>query len=378
MNITYLDYAATTPVDPRVIEKMLTMLGPDANFGNPASRTHLYGWVAEESVETARKQVADLLHADPREIVFTSGATESDNLAIKGIAEQHPGGHIITNAIEHKAVLDPCAHLESQGFDVTYVPPLADGRADIDAIKAAVKANTCLISVMHANNETGVINDITDLASFCREKDIVCHTDAAQTTGKLTLNTQATLVDLISVSAHKLYGPKGVGILYVRRRPGLKLSAQIHGGGHEQGRRSGTLASHQIVGLGEACAIAQQDMDEDNARISALRDTLWNGINELDGVHINGTAERLPGHLNVAFEGINGDVLISAFSQLAVSSGSACNSASMAPSFVLKAMGLDDQLAHASIRFSLGRFTTEAEINDAIAQIQTIVCRLRK
>lgn len=378
MNITYLDYAATTPVDPRVIEKMLTMLGPDANFGNPASRTHLYGWVAEESVETARKQVADLLHADPREIVFTSGATESDNLAIKGIAEQHPGGHIITNVIEHKAVLDPCAHLESQGFDVTYVPPLADGRADIDAIKAAVKANTCLISVMHANNETGVINDITDLASFCREKDIVCHTDAAQTTGKLTLNTQATLVDLISVSAHKLYGPKGVGILYVRRRPGLKLSAQIHGGGHEQGRRSGTLASHQIVGLGEACAIAQQDMDEDNARISALRDTLWNGINELDGVHINGTAERLPGHLNVAFEGINGDVLISAFSQLAVSSGSACNSASMAPSFVLKAMGLDDQLAHASIRFSLGRFTTEAEINDAIAQIQTIVCRLRK
>lgn len=377
MKVIYLDNAATTPVDPRVIEKMVAMLGPDGTFGNPASRSHVYGWLAEEAVENARHQVADLLHADPREIVFTSGATESDNLAIKGVAERHPGGHIITSAIEHKAVLDTCHSLEQQGHPVTYVAPLPDGRAHLDAIMAAVQGNTCLISVMHANNETGVINELVELGHFCREHGITLHTDAAQTTGKLALDTTTLPVDLISISAHKLYGPKGAGVLYVRRRPGLELAAQMHGGGHERGLRSGTLASHQIVGLGEACAIAMTEQTTDNARIAALRDRLWQGMQELGDVSLNGTAARLPGHLNVAFAGVKGELLLTALGQIAVSSGSACNSATMAPSYVLKAMGLTDTLAHASLRFSLGRFTTDADIDTALSHLLPVIRRLR-
>ena len=379
MKPIYLDYAATTPVDPRVVEKMLAMLGPDATFGNPASRSHLYGWLAEEAVENARRQIADLLGADPREIVFTSGATESNNLAIKGVAAGHPGGHIVTSAIEHKAVLDPCHWLQNQGHDVTVVPPLADGRADLDAIVAALRADTCLVSVMHANNETGVINDIATLADICQQRGIALHTDAAQSAGKLPLDTRQLKADLISVSAHKLYGPKGMGVLYVRRRPGLELAPLIHGGGHERGLRSGTLASHQIVGMGAACALAAQEKEADNARITTLRERLWQGLSEaLDDIHINGAGtERLPGHLNVAFGGVKGDLLLGALGQLAVSTGSACNSASMAPSYVLKAMGLSDELAHASLRFSLGRFTTAAEVDAAIEQVVAVVRHLR-
>ena len=379
MKPVYLDHAATTPVDPRVIQKMLTLLGPDGTFGNPASRSHLYGWLAEEAVETARRQVADLLHADPREIVFTSGATESNNLAIKGVAANHPGGHIITSSIEHKAVLDPCHWLQQQGHSVTFVPPLANGQADIDAILASIQPDTCLMSVMHANNETGVINPIAPLADACAQKGIVFHTDAAQTTGKLALDTSTLKADLISLSAHKIYGPKGIGALYVRRRPGFTLEAQIHGGGHERGMRSGTLASHQIAGLGEACAIAANEGNSDNQRITQLRDQLWQGISsQLTDVRINGAnSERLPGHLNVAFGGVKGDILLTALSGLAVSTGSACNSASMKASYVLSAMGLPDDLAHASIRFSLGRFTTHTDIDTAINEVVTTVKRLR-
>jgi cysteine desulfurase len=379
MKQIYLDYAATTPVDPRVIDKMVCMLGPEGNFGNPASRSHLYGWLAEEAVERARQQVADLLHADLREIIFTSGATESDNLAIKGVAAMYPGSHVVTSAIEHKAVIDPCRWLEQQGYSVTFVPPLADGRIDLDALMAATRDNTCLMSIMHANNETGVVNDIAQLANFCRERDIVFHTDAAQTTGKLSLDTRTLQADLISISAHKIYGPKGMGALYVRRRAGLELAAQIHGGGHERGLRSGTLASHQIVGLGEACVLAAAEMEVDNTRISKLRDKLWQGLHsQLDDVQINGDGtERLPGHLNLAFGGVKGDLLLGALSGLAVSTGSACNSASMAPSYVLKAMGLNDQLAHASLRFSIGRFTTETEVDTAIKQVVSAVTSLR-
>lgn len=380
MNVIYLDYAATTPVDPRVVEKMLTMLGPNATFGNPASRSHLYGWLAEEAVEHARRQIADLLHADPREIIFTSGATEANNLAIKGVAARHPGGHIITSSIEHKAVLDPCHHLEQLGHQITYVPPLADGRVDVAAMLAAITSDTCLVSVMHANNETGVINDIATIASACHERGIVLHTDAAQTTGKLPLDTRHLLADLISVSAHKLYGPKGMGVLYVRRRAGLELAPQIHGGGHERGLRSGTLASHQIVGMGEACALAAADMAADTTRIHDLRERLWRGLSaQLDGISINGAgSERLPGHLNIAFAGVKGDLLLGALGQLAVSTGSACNSASMAPSYVLQAMGLSDDLAHASLRFSLGRFTTVAEIDQTIELVSAAVTGLRR
>lgn len=379
MKPIYLDNAATTPVDPRVVQKMLGLLGPDAEFGNPASRSHLYGWLAEEAVENARRQIADLIHADPREIVFTSGATESNNLAIKGIAANYPQGHIIVNAIEHKAVLDPCHWLEQQGHAVTYVAPLANGQADIDTIINSIQPDTCLMSVMHANNETGVINDIQRLADICVEKNIVFHTDAAQTTGKLEINTQTLKADLISISAHKIYGPKGIGALYVRRRPGLNVEAQIHGGGHERGMRSGTLASHQIVGLGEACAIAAAEHEADNQRIAQLRDTLWQGISsQLDNIAINGAGtQRLPGHLNVAFGDVKGDILLSALTGLAVSTGSACNSANMKASYVLKAMGLNDDLAHASIRFSLGRFTTQEEVDKAIDEVVRVVKQLR-
>jgi len=375
----YLDYAATTPVDPRVVEVMVRHLGPDAVFGNPASRSHLYGWLAEEAVENARRQVADALHADPREIVWTSGATEADNLAVKGVVEQHGGGHVITSMTEHKAILDPCHWLERQGLaQVTYLPPAADGRIDPADVKAALRHDTVLVSIMHANNETGVINDIRTIGALCREAGVLFHSDAVQTAGKLPLDVRDLPVDLLSLSAHKIYGPKGVGALYVRRHPDVRVAAQIHGGGHERNMRSGTLATHQIVGLGEALAIAVAQCDEEQNRIAGLRDHLWQAIAPLDGVHLNGDgAPRLAGHLNVAFEGINGEMLLTALSEVAVSTGSACTSASLEPSYVLKAMGLPDELAHSAIRISLGRFTSEAEVERAVGNIKDAVSRLR-
>ncbi len=375
----YLDYAATTPVDPRVVEAMVRHLGPDAVFGNPASRSHLYGWLAEEAVENARRQVADALHADPREIVWTSGATEADNLAVKGVVEHHGGGHVITSLTEHKAILDPCRWLERQGLaQITYLQPAADGRIDPADVQAALRDDTVLVSIMHANNETGVINDIRAIGALCREAGVLFHSDAVQTTGKLPLDVRDLPVDLLSLSAHKIYGPKGVGALYVRRHPDVRIAAQIHGGGHERNMRSGTLATHQIVGLGEALAIAVAQRDEEQTRIAGLRDRLWQAIEPLGGVHLNGEgAPRLAGHLNVAFEGINGEMLLTALSEVAVSTGSACTSASLEPSYVLKAMGLPDALAHSAIRLSLGRFTSEADVERAVGNIRDAVSRLR-
>lgn len=374
----YLDYAATTPVDPRVVAVMMRYLGPDATFGNPASRSHLYGWLAEEAVENARRQVADVLNADPREIVWTSGATEADNLAIKGVIEQRGGGHVVTSQIEHKAVLDPCGWLERQGHEVTYVAPRADGRVDPADVAAAMREDTVLVSIMHANNETGVINDIHAIGTLCRERGVLFHTDAAQSAGKLPLDVRETPVDLVSLCAHKIYGPKGIGALYVRRHPDVRVAAQIHGGGHERNMRSGTLAAHQIVAMGEALALAAADRDAEQARIGALRDRLWAAIRDLGGVHLNGEgAPRLAGHLNVAFEGIDGEMLLTALTEVAVSTGSACTSASLEPSYVLKAMGLADDLAHGAIRISLGRFTDEASVDRAAHNVTEVVTRLR-
>ncbi|MDX1804503.1 MAG: IscS subfamily cysteine desulfurase [Alcanivorax sp.] len=375
----YLDYAATTPVDPAVADLMIRFLGPEGTFANPASRSHLYGWLAEEAVENARRQVADALNADPREIVWTSGATEANNLALKGVLESRGGGHIITSATEHKAVLDACGWLEKQGHAVTYLTPSADGRIAPQAVAEALRDDTVLVSVMHANNETGVINDIAAMGALCRERDVLFHTDAAQSAGKLALDVRELPVDLVSVCAHKLYGPKGIGALYVRRAPGVKVAAQIHGGGHERGMRSGTLASHQIVGMGEAFALAIRQREQEGARIAALRDRLWAGIAVQGGVSINGgEAPRLPGHLNVAFEGVDGEMLMTALNQVAVSSGSACTSASLEPSYVLRAMGVPDALAHGSIRFSVGRFTAEEDIDRAIEHIGDVLPRLRR
>lgn len=379
MDAPYLDNAATTPVDPRVVESMLTMLGPEATFGNPASSSHVHGASAREAVDHARAQLAGLLNADAREIVFTSGATEADNLALKGVAEQHPGGHIVTSAIEHRAVLDSCEHLQRQGFAVTYVEPLADGCVPVETVQKAIRPDTCLVSVMHANNETGVVNDIAAIAAHCREQGIIFHIDAAQTLGKLALDVQTIPADLISVSAHKMNGPKGVGALYVRRRAGLELAAQIHGGNHEGGLRSGTLPSHQIVGFGTACAIASENMTADNARIRAMRDQLEQALaTHIEGLQINGTADRLPGHLNVAIPGIKSELLLTALApQLAISSGSACTSTSREPSHVLKAMGLPDALAHASVRFSVGRLNTDDDIATAVDRFLTVTARLQ-
>ncbi|MZR63778.1 IscS subfamily cysteine desulfurase [Alcanivorax sp. DP30] len=375
----YLDYAATTPVDPAVVDVMVRHLGPEGTFANPASRSHLYGWLAEEAVENARRQVADVLNADPREIVWTSGATEANNLALKGVIEARGGGHVITGATEHKAVLDACKWLEQQGHAVTYLKPAADGRISPDSVEEALRDDTVLVSVMHANNETGVINDIEAIGGLCRERGVLFHTDAAQSVGKLSLDVQAMPVDLVSVCAHKVYGPKGIGALYVRRAPGVKVAAQIHGGGHERGMRSGTLPTHQIVGMGEAFALAAGQREEEGARIAALRDRLWQGISELEGVSINGgESPRLPGHLNVAFADVDGEMLLTAMNGVAVSSGSACTSASLEPSYVLKAMGVPDDLAHGSIRFSVGRFTTEADIESAVQNVIDVVKRLRK
>ncbi|MEI8596354.1 IscS subfamily cysteine desulfurase [Photobacterium sp. Hal280] len=377
----YLDYSATCPVDPRVAEKMVQCMTMDGNFGNPASRSHRFGWQAEEAVDNAREQVADLLNADPREIVFTSGATESDNLAIKGIAHFYgkKGKHIITCKTEHKAVLDPCRQLEREGYEVTYLEPESNGLIDLAKLSDAIREDTILVSIMHVNNEIGVIQDISAIGEICRERGVFFHVDAAQSAGKLPIDVQEMKVDLISLSAHKVYGPKGIGALYVRRKPRIRLEAQMHGGGHERGMRSGTLATHQIVGMGEAFRIAKEEMDLDRQHALALRNRLLDGVKDIEAMTVNGDLEqRVPNNLNISFAFVEGESLLMALKDLAVSSGSACTSASLEPSYVLRALGLNDELAHSSIRFSFGRFTTEEEVDYAISQIRTAVDKLRE
>lgn len=374
----YLDYSATTPVDPRVVDAMVPWLYE--NFGNPASRSHAFGWESEEAVERAREEVAKLVNADPREIVWTSGATESDNLAIKGAANFYSerGKHIITVKTEHKAVLDTCRELERQGFEVTYLNVKDNGLIDLDVFKAALRPDTVLVSVMMVNNEIGVIQDVETLGEICREKGIIFHVDAAQATGKVEIDLQKLKVDLMSFSAHKTYGPKGIGALYVRRKPRVRIEAQMHGGGHERGFRSGTLATHQIVGMGEAFRLAREEMGTENERIRMLRDRLWNGLSEIEEVYLNGDMDqRVPHNLNVSFNYVEGESLIMAIKELAVSSGSACTSASLEPSYVLRALGRNDELAHSSIRFTLGRFTTEKEVDFAVELIKSRVGKLR-
>ncbi|MBV4367955.1 IscS subfamily cysteine desulfurase [Erwinia phyllosphaerae] len=376
----YLDYAATTPADPRVAEKMVQFLTMDGTFGNPASRSHRFGWQAEEAVDVARNQVAELIGADPREIVFTSGATEADNLAIKGAAELHQekGKHIITSQTEHKAVLDTCVQLEREGFEVTYLQPQADGIITLQQLKDAMRDDTILVSIMHVNNETGVVQDIAAIGELCRSRDILFHVDATQSVGKLPLDLSALNVDLASFSAHKLYGPKGIGGLFVRRKPRIRIAAQIHGGGHERGMRSGTLPVHQIVGMGEAYRIAKEEMSSETARLNMLRRTLWAGLSEIEEVYLNGSLEQsAPNILNVSFAHVDGESLIMALKDLALSSGSACTSASLEPSYVLRALGLSEELAHSSLRFSLGRFTTGEEIDYAIELVRKSISRLR-
>ncbi len=376
--VVYLDYSATTPVDPRVAQKMSRCLLVEGNFGNPASRSHYYGWQAEEVVEAARTQVARLINADPREIVWTSGATESDNLAIKGVAEGASRRHIVTSAIEHKAVLDTCHYLETQGFEVTYLIPQSNGVVAPEQVSEAIRANTLLVSLMQVNNEIGVINDVTAIGQVCRAAGVLFHVDAAQSAGKVPLDVQSMAIDLISFSSHKMYGPKGMGGLYVRREPPVRLKPLIHGGGHELGMRSGTLPTHQIVGMGEACEILRCDMDDENARILALRQRLWSHLKQVPGTVMNGDEHlRLPGNLNVAFADIDGETLLLALDDVAVSSGSACTSASVEPSYVLRALGVPDELAHASLRFTVGRFTTEEEIDYAARRVIDVVTGLR-
>lgn len=377
----YLDYSSTTPVDARVAEKMKECLSLEGNFGNPASRSHRFGWVAEEAVDIARNNIADLLNADPREIVFTSGATESNNLAIKGAAHFYKtrGKHIITLKTEHKAVLDTAGQLEREGFEVTYLSPKSNGLVDLEALKASIREDTVLISIMHVNNEIGVIQDIAAIGEICRERKIIFHVDAAQSTGKVAIDLQSLKIDLMSFSAHKTYGPKGIGALYVCRKPKVRIEAQIHGGGHERGMRAGTLATHQIVGMGEAFRIAKEEMATENQRIKMLRDKLWNGIKDIKEVYLNGDLQqRVPHNLNISVNYVEGESLIMALKDIAVSSGSACTSASLEPSYVLKALGLSDELAHSSIRFSIGRFTTEAEIDYAISVINSSIEKLRE
>ncbi|APE06523.1 IscS subfamily cysteine desulfurase [Alteromonas sp. RW2A1] len=377
----YLDYAATTPVDPRVADAMAKCLTLDGNFGNPASRSYRFGWMAEEAVDIARNQLSDALNCDPREIVFTSGATESNNLAIKGVAEGYKvkGKHIITVNTEHKAVLDTCAYLQQQGFDITYLPVQQDGLIDLAELESALREDTILVSVMHVNNELGVIQDIESIGKVCREKDVLFHVDGAQSVGKMTIDLAALPIDLLSMSAHKFYGPKGMGALYVRRRPKINLEAQIHGGGHERGMRSGTLATHQIVGMGEALELASRDMEAESERIEALRIALWNGLSKIEGVYLNGHEEkRIAGILNVSFADVDGESLMMGLNDIAVSSGSACTSASLEPSYVLKALGRSDELAHAGIRFSVGRFTTQDDIDYVINKVTDVTNRLRQ
>ncbi|MGH1409802.1 MAG: IscS subfamily cysteine desulfurase [Aeromonas sp.] len=377
----YLDYSATCPVDPRVAEKMMQCLTMDGLFGNPASRSHRFGWQAEEAVDLARNQVAELIGADPREIVFTSGATESDNLAIKGVAHFYAskGKHIITSKTEHKAVLDTCRQLEREGFEVTYLEPMPNGLFTLEMIENAMRDDTILVSMMHVNNEIGVIQDIKGLGELCRSRKILLHVDAAQSVGKVEIDVEAMKIDLLSLSAHKIYGPKGIGALYVRRKPRVRIEAQMHGGGHERGMRSGTLPTHQIVGMGEAFRIAKEEMASEHERVMTLRQRLWDGLKDIEAVYLNGDLEqRVSGNLNVSFAYVEGESLIMALKDLAVSSGSACTSASLEPSYVLRALGLNDELAHSSIRFSIGRFTTEEEINYAASLIRDSIGRLRE
>lgn len=381
MQPIYFDYAATTPVDERVAERLMQFLTRDGQYGNPASRSHLLGWLAEEAVEEARNDLADLLGADNREIVWTSGATESNNLALKGVADNFAPDdcHLIVSATEHKAVLDPARYLEKRGYALTVLSPDEDGVISAEAVAEALRPNTRLVSVMAANNETGVLNPVAEIGALLAERGVWFHVDAAQAVGKIPVDVNAWQATLLSVSGHKFYAPKGVGALYVRRRSSLELQAQIHGGGHERGMRSGTLATHQLVGIGEAAKIAKAELAEEAERIGQLRDRLWNGIRDLGDIRINGGgAARTPGHLNVAFGGVDGEALMMALRNLAVSTGSACTSASVEPSHVLKAMGLADSAAHGSLRFSLGRYTTETEVDQAIESILKAVPTLRK
>ncbi|HUW50908.1 MAG TPA: IscS subfamily cysteine desulfurase [Sulfuricella sp.] len=375
----YLDYSATTPVDPRVAEKMIPYL--TEKFGNPASRSHEFGWEAEKAVEEAREQVAALVNADPKEIIWTSGATESNNLAIKGAAHfyKDKGKHLVTMMTEHKAVIDTMRHLEGEGYEVTYLKPESSGLVDMEKFKATLRPDTILASVMLVNNEIGVIQDIAALGEICRAKGIIFHVDAAQATGKVTIDLAKLKVDLMSFSAHKTYGPKGIGALYVQRKPRVRLEAQMHGGGHERGLRSGTLATHQIAGMGEAFRIAREEMAAENERIRYLRDRLYKGLSQIEEVHVNGDMEqRVPHNLNISFNFVEGESLIMAIRDLAVSSGSACTSASLEPSYVLRALGRSDELAHSSIRFTIGRFTTEEEIDYAIDLVKNKIGRLRE
>ena len=377
----YLDYSSTNPVDPRVASKMMECLTLDGNFGNPASRSHMSGWKAEEAVETARRQVADLINCDPREIVWTSGATESDNLAIKGAAQfyQDKGRHLVTSAIEHKAVLDSCQQLEREGFSVTYLTPDSKGMISPEQVAAVIRPDTTLVSLMHVNNEIGVVSDIRAIGEVTRQHGVLLHVDAAQSAGKVAIDLSQMQIDLMSLTAHKIYGPKGIGALYVRRQPKVRIKPQVHGGGHEQGMRSGTLPTHQIVGMGEAFALAMNEMAAENARILALRNRLLNGLTAIPAMSVNGDLEqRVPGNLNVSFGYVEGESLMLALRDLEISSGSACTSASLEPSHVLHALGLSDELAHSSVRITVGRFSTEEEVDYAVAVIKKAVAKLRE
>ena len=378
----YFDYSATTPVDPRVAEKMMQYLSPEGIYGNPASRSHAFGWEAEKAVEHARRQVADTIGADPREIVWTSGATESDNLAIKGAGQFYAAGkgkHMITLKTEHKAVLDTMREMERLGFEVTYLDVGEDGLMDFAALKDAIREDTCLISVMWVNNEIGVIQPVAEIGALCRERGIVFHVDGAQAPGRVPMDVAAANIDLLSLCAHKVYGPKGIGALYVRRKPRVRLQAQMHGGGHERGMRSGTLPTHQIVGMGEAFEIAEREREEENARLAALRDKLLEGIADMEEVYINGDiTRRVPHNLNLSFNFVEGESLIMAIKEVAVSSGSACTSASLEPSYVLRALGRNDELAHSSIRFSFGRFTTQEDVEFLIRLLHEKIGKLRE
>ena len=377
----YFDYASTTPVDQRVIDKMKDCLSLDGNFGNPGSRSHAFGWQAEELVEEARINVSTLVNCDPREIIWTSGATESDNLAIKGAANfyKEKGNHIITSKIEHKAVLDTCRQLESEGFEVTYLDPNENGEISIESIEENIREETTLVSLMHINNEIGVVNDIEKIGELCRNKGIIFHVDAAQSAGKIEIDLSQLKVDLMSFSAHKIYGPKGIGALFVRRRPRIRLQPLFHGGGQERGIRAGTLPTHQIVGMGEAFKLSQTEMQSDLSKISSYRDILWNGLSEMEEIYVNGSIDNgYPGIFNLSFNYVEGESLIMALKNIAVSSGSACTSASLEPSYVLRALGRPDELAHSSIRFSFGRFTKEEEVKSTVKLVQESVAQLRE
>lgn len=380
--LIYLDYAATTPIDEQVAKKMMQYMTFDGTFGNPASRSHAFGWQAEEAVETARQQIADVINADPREIVFTSGATESNNLAIKGAAQFYAtkGKHIITSKIEHKAVLDTCRELETQGFEITYLEPQqGTGLITADMVKDAIREDTILVTLMMVNNELGTLTDSKAIGEITREKGIIFHVDAAQAAGKTPIDLEEMKVDLMSFSGHKIYGPKGIGALYVRRKPRVRIKAQMHGGGHERGMRSGTLATHQIVGMGEAFAIAKERMQADEARIAKLREKLWNGVQDLEQIFLNGDLEHsIPNIVNISFNFVEGESMMMSLKDLAVSSGSACTSATLEPSYVLRAIGLSDELAHSSIRFSLGRYTTDEDIERVVTEVRSAVEKLRE